>query len=554
MPGSLLFSVRDRHSPDEAHDIQSSRITPRRCSRRTLLQLAGASVVRAWAGGTVSVFAEEPSGAVYSSMARAYADAMLEYGRDQYGKRHSPSFVDTLDLRTMSMPRGTSAETTRIYQRLFRAADSSTGCNPMYHIDLHQLLNVLSDVTGNGKYRQAARDSIGWFFRNTQNEVTGFVAWGEHLAWDLVEDRITLQARAGDRVVSDTHEFYGPWIHWKTTCEVAPEPATRFALGLWEHQIADHETCEFSRHARYSKHAPGKGYEFLRQVGFYLDTWASVYAATNDERLLEPITQFLKALRKWQNPKSGLLPFERRSPDVAFILHNLSFAVDGWEASTKLPDPLRSDLQKFIWTIDDAVLNLDFELTPDGRGFPKIADSHTGEGTNNAMAKARPNYSQAYIDERYSPFGGLWASVYGAGSYTDARHALLCAYRFRQTLRDAFRRPVLTTAGRYIGSKPSSPSGTITPKTIAPVMALLHQAWHLSHDDRYLTDSRRLADLSRKLFLRDGVALPYVSEKREQHPYYASVSYGDSLMLMFLELGLLLDGEPVPASLQCSIR
>lgn len=524
-------------------------------SRRGVLTTAGAFLAGTIIPSVRAVSAEGEQGAVYITMARVYADAMLEYGRDQYGTRSSPSFVDTVDLRTMSMPRGITASTTRIYESLFRAADSSTGCNPMYHIDLHQLLEKLSDVTGDRQYRQAAKDSIQWFFENTQSDVTGFVAWGEHLAWDLVEDRITLPAKEGDRVfVSDIHEFYGPWIHWETTCEVAPESASRFALGLWEHQIADQMTCEFSRHARYSKHAPGKGYEFLRQVGFYLDTWASVFAATKDEKMLVPIERFLKALRKWQNPNTGLLRFEGRSPDVAFILHNLSFCVDGWEASTKLPDPLKSELQAFIQTVDDGVLSLKFELTPEGRGFPKIADCRTGEVTNKAMAAARPNYSQAFIDERYSPYGGQWASVYGAGSYTDARHALLCAYRYRQTARESYRKLVLATADRYIGSPPASPGGILTPKTIAPVMALLHQAWQLGKESRYLDDSRRLADQSRKLFFSPDIPLPHVSERRSQHPYYASISYGDSLMLMFLELGLLLDGKPIPPGLQCSIR
>ena len=40
-------------------------------------------------------------------MARAYADAMLDHGRDVYGDVHSPAFVATLDLRTMRMPEGT---------------------------------------------------------------------------------------------------------------------------------------------------------------------------------------------------------------------------------------------------------------------------------------------------------------------------------------------------------------------------------------------------------------------------------------------------------------
>jgi hypothetical protein len=236
------------------------------------------------------------------------------------------------------------------------------------------------------------------------------------------------------------------------------------------------------------------------------------------------------------------------------VLHNLSFAVDGWEAAGKLPDPLATELRDFIRTVDDAVLKLEYDLTPDGKGFPKIADCRTGEVTNRGMASARPGYSQAFIDQRYSPYGGLWASVYGAGSYTDARHALLCAYRCRQTQRQGYRKLVLATADRYLGSIPSAPGGVLTPKTIAPVMALMHAAWGLSKDRRYLDGSRKLADLSRQVFFSPGIPLPHVSERRDSHPYYASISYGDSLMLMFFELGLLLDGRHAPDTLQCSIR
>ncbi len=38
----------------------------------------------------------------------------------------------------------------------------------------------------------------------------------------LIEDKITVgNIRDGKLQVSDIHEFYGPWIHWKTTCEVS---------------------------------------------------------------------------------------------------------------------------------------------------------------------------------------------------------------------------------------------------------------------------------------------------------------------------------------------
>ena len=493
--------------------------------------------------------------ATYFHMAQAYADGMIEHGRDRYGDQHSPAFVATLDLRKLTMPPKTSDSTRHMYSTFFRAEDYSTSVNPMYHIDLYQLLEALTVLTDDPKYRQAGRKSIEWFFKNTQSPATGLMPWGEHLAWDLIDDKITVgTVRDGKLQVSDTHEFYGPWLHWKTTCEVAPEAAQKFATGLWEHQIYDHENCDFSRHARYSKHGPRRGYEFARQAGFYLDTWASVYESTGHLQLLDAIKRFVTSWERRQNAKTGLLPFEGSSPDVAFVLHNLAFAVDGWNAATKLPEPLAERLKTLIRSVDDAVLKLETNLAIDDQGFPKIADANTGEVTNRAMAKARPNYSQKFIDQRYAPYGGLWASVYGAGSYTDARHALLCYYRFEQTGRDEYRDLVLATADRYVGSEPKAVGGTLTPKTLAPVMALHHAAWHLSHDDKYVDASRQLADRARKRLFEEGIAFPYATDRRDKYPYYASISYGDSLMLEFLHLALILQGREEVVSLRCSIR
>jgi hypothetical protein len=517
----------------------------------------GTALLAVTVGGMIShgwCFAQEDA-ARYFQMAKAYADELIELGRDRYGDRHSPAFVATLDLRTMKMPSNTSEPTRQMYSSFFRAEDYSTSANPMYHVDLYQLLEALTVLTGDPQYRNAARESIGWFFRNAQSPATGLMAWGEHLGWDLIEDKVTVgNIRDGKLHVSDIHEFYGPWLHWKTTCEVAPDEARRFALGLWEHQIYDHETCEYSRHASYSKHGPRRGYEFARQAGFYLDTWASVYQSTGDPEPLIAVERSLDAWQRRQNPDTGLLPFEGRSPDVVFVLHNLAFTVDGWEAATKLPEPLAGRLKTFIRSVDDAILKLRTDLSPGGRGFPKIADAHTGEVTNRAMAKARPNYSQDFINQRYSPYGGLWASVYGAGSYTDARHALLCYYRYRQIQRDQYRTLILATADRYVGSQPKPLAGTLTPKTLAPVMALLHAAWRLSHDDKYTDASQRLAEHARERLFEPGVAFPFATDLRDTYPYYASISYGDSLMLVLLELALILQEREDAVLLQCSIR
>jgi len=484
---------------------------------------------------------------------------MLEHGRDRYGQIESPAFVSTLDLRTLRMPAATSESTTRLYSRYFRAEDYSTSANPMYHIDLYQLLFALTELSGDKKYRDAGEKAIDWFFHNTQSPATGLLPWGEHLGWDLIGDRIAVGSVRSDGKfhVSDTHEFYGPWLHWDVTWKVASEPSLRFATGLWQHQIYDHRTCEFSRHASYSKHGPRKGYEFARQAGFYLDTWATSYEKSRDPELIEAIRRMVAAYGRWRNPGSGLIPFETRSPDVIFVLHNLSFMVDGWRASQRLPGEERETLQALIRLLDDGILKLKQDLSPDGEGFAKIADAATGEVTNRGMAKARPGYSMEFINQRYWPWGGKWASMYGAGSYTDARHGLLCFLRWQQIRRDEYRTLVLNVADRYLDASPDTKEKELTGKTLAPVMAILHAAYRLSADGKYLRKSESLAELAIEHLFEDGVAFPYATQWRQRYPYYASISYGDSLMLMFLDLALLRNGRSEDAerlALECSIR
>ena len=69
------------------------------------------------------------------------------------------------------------------------------------------------------------------------------------------------------------HEFARPWVLWDRCFELAPEASRKFALGLWEHQIANHQTGGFDRHAPYFEHGPVDGKDFPRHAGFYIGTW-----------------------------------------------------------------------------------------------------------------------------------------------------------------------------------------------------------------------------------------------------------------------------------------
>jgi hypothetical protein len=68
------------------------------------------------------------------------------------------------------------------------------------------------------------------------------------------------------------------------------EPAClRFARGLWDHQIANKQTGDFSRHANYERHGPGRGNQFPRHGGYYIATWTEAYTRGGDPEYLKAI-------------------------------------------------------------------------------------------------------------------------------------------------------------------------------------------------------------------------------------------------------------------------
>ena len=491
----------------------------------------------------------------YGAAAKDFADAMLAHGRDTYGALHTPLFAATLDLRTLRMPATTSEATRQLYTKYFRSDDFATSSNPMFDTDFYQLLNALTPLTGDPKYREAADDALRYFFDHCQSPATGLMAWGEHIGWDLVDDKVTIQS---DGKSVDIHEFFGPWIHWTQSLRVAPEACHRFALGLWHHQICDPATCAFSRHAHFSKHGPGRGYEFARDAGFYIATWAAVYETTRDPELLHAIRQLLAAYRRWRIPETGLLPFETQSPRVVFVLNQLSFMVDVSDSAARVPPDLGREMRAFVAELDESFFRIPQDLQPGGRGFAKIVDGQTREVTNRVLAESpgREAYlkkNPRLLETRYLPYGGRWGSDYGAAAYTDARHALLCGQRYRQSALPRYRELLLATADRYLDAEP--PAGeTLTPKTLAPVLGLLNTAFRCSGDAKYLARSEHFADLALRKFFRPGCPLPCATERCAETPYYVAESHPGSLMLMLLDLGLLKSGKTNDVPVQCSIR
>jgi len=235
----------------------------------------------------------------YLAVVKAYADTMIEKGRDTYGTVHSPLFATTLDRTTHRIFDATPPGIAGI-----RGQDRPwKGANPMHDLNLYQILYALTDLTGEKRYAAESDKTLRWFLGNCQSKQTGLLAWGEHCHWAFVEER----------ALSGTHELYRPWVLWDRCYGLDEQACLRFARGLWDHQISNKTTGNFSRHAAYDRHGPGGGNEFPRHGGYYIATWAHAYARSKDPEYLKAIEVLVDLFERHRDPATKIAQDQVRS-------------------------------------------------------------------------------------------------------------------------------------------------------------------------------------------------------------------------------------------------
>ena len=437
----------------------------------------------------------QPAPDEYLRLVRAYADCMLEQGRDRYGKVQSPLFAECLDRHALRLLQGESlakvaaipfsAWGIRPHDRML------TSANPMHCEGLYLVLYALGEVTGQPRYAEEADRSLRFFLERCQSPATGLFYWGEHAGWDLNRDA-PMQGLA-----ANIHEFYRPWELWDRCYRLAPEACTRFARGLWEHQIGDHRTGDFSRHAKIDKHGPGTDAPYARHGGFYIATWAKAFQKTGDGAFLKAIETVLDGLEQARAGEGMLVGGSKKKG--ARTKRDLSLAISLWDAAGCLPDDLAAKLRQASSANDDPA-------------------ARTARLTAWAADKAaQPN---------------LWSSGYGGSGGEIAGPACERMARWRQTRSPVHQRAVLTTADRYLG-RPIDQSYPVHPGTVGKVLLVMLYANELSGETRYLDGADRLAGEAIKLFLGDGSPLPKASHV---HDHYEAATGADAMMMALLEL------------------
>lgn len=438
----------------------------------------------------------------------AYAAALMERGRDSQGSDKSPLVASALDRQSFRMGSFPPIAGIRGGDRILR------GANPMHDENLYQILYALTILTGKPDYAREADRTLSYFFAHCQSPDTGLLAWGEHLGWDFEREALC----SGN--AAESHEFFRPWVLWDRSFDLAREPCLRFARGLWEHQIHHHETGDYSRHARWSRHETGGGNEYPRHGGFYIMTWARAYRESKHADFARAAATLLRRYRANSSPATGAIACcsRKERAKIMWPESNLSLAVSLTDSAREFPDALRGEMLQMAAQIDQVYLALKHDFRPGGSGFVAGANIDTLE----PLSAGEWTHTE------------LFATGYGKS--TDAQVANLCHLRWKQLpegeARQKFARLILASAERYLDSAPDL-SQTVYPGPFGDVIFHLLAAGELADDLRYQQRARLFADMAVNTFLTDGSPLPRASS---QNAHYEAVTRGDTLMMALLKL------------------
>ena len=462
----------------------------------------------------------------YKKAVEAYADALIRHGRDIYSKENSPVFVaGGIDLKTQRFVRS------ELKGQGIREGDRAYGANPHHDLNLYQVLYGLTRITGDKKYENQADEALRWFFNNCQSAATGLFAWGEHLYWDVEAEQCKGR---------DVHEFYRPWVLWDRSFRLAPEACEKFAEGLWDHQVYNH-IGDFSRHAKWSVHGPGRWANFSRHAGFYIATWGHAYKETKNPVFLKAIERVLLFKEASRHPITNFLPSDRNANSVnqwlsdiigeevklshdprigglhSHVAGTLSLAIDLHDAAKYIDGELKQMMTDFAHTEDEHFLKFHEGL---GENSEHLFVDLGGVSTMKAFKTGRS----------YCP---IWDFHYGTA--TEAQVALICYERWKQLspgqIRDGYKRLIMACARRYLKSEP--PAEAIRkPGIIGDVVLLMTAAYELSGDKKFLERAHKFADIGIKTFL-DLSPLPRVAAGFE---HYEAITRSDTMMMGLLRL------------------
>lgn len=240
----------------------------------------------------------------YIKAVREFADNVLKYGRDTYGPKHTPLFVDGVNVDTHEPVKWKRRGKTWIMS------------NQASQQNFFRVLDGLTNITGKKKYRQAAVDAIQYAMDNLRSG-NGLIHWGGHTIYDAGTETIVGE---GYR-----HELKYHFPHYRLMWQVDPKGTRKFIEAFWNAHIMDWSNLDMNRHGSYTAKMgklwkneyvggkiffTGKGLTFINTGTTLVYSAAVLSKFTDEPELLVWSKRLAYRYVETRNPKTGLRGYQ----------------------------------------------------------------------------------------------------------------------------------------------------------------------------------------------------------------------------------------------------
>ncbi len=240
----------------------------------------------------------------YIKAVSEFADNVLKHGKDTYGPKHTPLFVDGLNVETRK-------PVTWKYKRQIWILSNQASQQNFFRV-----LDGLTNLTGEEKYRQAACEAIRYAMDHLGSP-NGLIHWGGHTAYDAATEKIVGE---GYR-----HEFKYHFPHFRLMWKVDPKRTAKFIEAYWNAHIMDWSNLDMNRHGSYTqkmgklwanKYVGGKVFFTGKGLTFCNSGMSLVYSAamlhkfTGEDAPLIWAKRLAHRYDETRNPATGLRGYQ----------------------------------------------------------------------------------------------------------------------------------------------------------------------------------------------------------------------------------------------------
>lgn len=278
------------------------------------------------AAGETAPAAENAAG--YVPLVRSHLDRLLEVGLDVYGPESTPMWLASIDVRRGGQYEGITAESRRVYRTIHAPRGSTLYWDQPSLVAAY----LLTDLTGEARYAEAADRYLKEFLARCVSEQNGLFLWGNHLWYNVFTDKI-------ETIGAPWHEARPIPPAWPIFWKIDPAATERAIRAMGRHHVLDPETGHFDRHAdtrattpRRGEGAKGGSYPFIEAGGVLAESLCWLAARRDgDEELAELALRIARFSFDGRHKATGLM--RNQLGRQRWDYHQCTTEVGVWAAS-----------------------------------------------------------------------------------------------------------------------------------------------------------------------------------------------------------------------------